>query len=86
MTALITFICLTLASATTAGAFVYGRQIGYTKRDNEQLKEELKAANEQNAQLSVEMFQMEAQIKQERHDNQRVSQSGWDPGMMDNRR
>ncbi|KWX71613.1 hypothetical protein AMQ84_27210 [Paenibacillus riograndensis] len=85
MTALITFICLTLASAIAAGAFVYGRQIGYTKRDAELREADLKTALEQLEQLSMENQQLNMQMQQDRRDSARTTQPGWDPGMMTGR-
>ncbi|MNB87065.1 hypothetical protein D3C75_340390 [compost metagenome] len=86
MTALITLICLTLASAIAAGAFVYGRQIGYTQRDAESKTHELRAAVEQMEQMAQEFQQLELQYNREKQDNARGTTQGWDPSGLDARR
>lgn len=86
MTVLITFICITLAVATAAAAFVFGRQVGYTKRENETQRDEIQVMQTQIDQLTLEYMQLETQYKQDRHDNQRpVSPGGWDPGQLSSR-
>lgn len=85
MTALITFICTALAAAIAAGAFVYGRQIGYTKRDAEVSKAELKTAMDQMDTLALENQQLTMQMQQDRRDTARTQPPGWDPGMMTGR-
>ena len=86
MTVLITFICIALAGAVAASAFVFGRQVGYTKRDNEALKAEQQVMQGQIDQLTLEYIQLETQYRQEKHDNQRpVSPGGWDPGQLSGR-
>lgn len=86
MTALITFICLTLASAIAAGAFVYGRQIGYTQRDSEVKADDIKVKQEQIDQLTLEYMQLETQYKQDKYDSQRpVLPGGWDPDQLGTR-
>lgn len=85
MAAVLTLLCLTLATAIACAAFVYGKQIGYTKRDNELKESEIKALQETMAQMDLEYRQLEVQLTQERRDNQRVSQGGWDPSQLSSR-
>lgn len=86
MTVLIAFICMTLASAIAAGAFVYGRQIGYTQRDAEVKNSDLKTAIEQMEQMAQEYQQLELQYSREKQDNTRGTPQGWDPSGLDARR
>lgn len=86
MTVLITFICLTLALASVAGAFVYGRQIGYIKRDSENKEADLKTAIEQMEQMAQEFQQLELQYNREKQDNARTQSQGWNPSGLDDRR
>lgn len=86
MTVLVTFICMTLASAIAAGAFVYGRQIGYAQRDAESKTHELRAALEQMEQMAQEYQQLELQYSREKQDNTRGTPQGWDPSGLDARR
>jgi len=87
MTVLIAFICITLASAIAAGAFVYGRQIGYIKRDAESKKDQLGVLQEQLEQVALEYRQLEMQYDQEKHDSKRsnVRAGGWNPEDLGNR-
>ncbi|MNV34859.1 hypothetical protein D3C71_1262910 [compost metagenome] len=89
MTALITIVCMTLASAISAGAFVYGRQIGYTKREAELQADSAKALADQYDQLALEYRQLEMQFSREQLDNARnrsEAPRGWDPEGLDGRR
>lgn len=85
MTALIAFTCITMAATIMYAAFFYGRQIGYTLRDNESLKQEQKAMQEQIDHMALEYRQLEVQYNQEKQDNQRVRPGGWDPGQLSTR-
>lgn len=85
MTALISMACLTLAAAVAYAAFMYGRQIGYTLRDNEAKTQEIKGMQEQMEQMMLEYRQLEVQYNQEKQDNQRVRPGGWDPGQLSTR-
>lgn len=87
MTVLITFICITLASAIAAGAFVYGKQVGYIQRDSDSKKDQLGVLQEQLEQVALEYRQLEMQYSQEKHDNQRnnVKPGGWNPEDLGNR-
>lgn len=85
MTALIAFTCITLAATVMYAAFYYGRQIGYTLRDNEALKQEQKAMQEQIDAMSLEYRQLELQYNQEKHDNNRTRPGGWDPSQLGDR-
>lgn len=83
MIVLISFICITLTAAVAYAAFVYGRQIGYTKRDNEALKDDKKAMQDHIEQLTLEYMQLETQYKQEQRDKTRtVNPGSWDPGQL----
>lgn len=83
VTVLITFICITLAGATAAAAFVFGRQVGYTKRDNEVLRVDMQTLNERIEQMTLEYMQLETQYKQDKRDNQRpINPGSWDPGQI----
>ncbi|OPG91330.1 hypothetical protein B2I21_35110 [Chryseobacterium mucoviscidosis] len=83
MTVLISFICITLTAAVAYAAFVYGRQIGYTQRDNEALRDEQKIMQGQIETMTLEYMQLETQYKQEQHDKARTVHPGsWDPGQL----
>lgn len=86
VTVLISFICITLTAAVAYAAFVYGRQIGYTQRDNEALKDEQKIMQTQIEQLTLEYMQLETQYKQEQHGRGQPVQPGrWDPAQLNAR-
>jgi len=83
VTVLIIFVCVALTAAVAYAAFVYGRQIGYTQRDNQALKDEQKVMQTQIEQLTLEYMQLETQYKQEQHDRSRPIHPGsWDPGQL----
>lgn len=86
MVVLISFICIALTASVAYAAFVYGRQIGYTKRDNEALKDEQKIMQTQIETLTLEYMQLETQYKQEQHDRARpVHPGSWDPAQLNAR-
>lgn len=86
VTVLISFICITLTAGVAYAAFVYGRQIGYTKRDNEALKDDKKAMQDHIETLTLEYMQLETQYKQEQHDKARpVNPGSWDPSQLNAR-
>lgn len=86
MTVLISFICITLTASVAYAAFVYGRQIGYTQRDNEALKDEQKIMQGQIETITLEYMQLETQYKQEQHDKARpVHPGSWDPSQLNAR-
>lgn len=83
MTVLIIFVCITLTAAVAYAAFVYGRQIGYTQRDNEALRDERQSMQAQIDQLTLEYMQLETQYKHEQRDRTRpVHPGSWDPGQL----
>ncbi|MCP1134343.1 hypothetical protein NKT34_13645 [Paenibacillus polysaccharolyticus] len=83
VTVLIIFVCMALTAAVAYAAFVYGRQIGYTQRDNQALKDEQKVMQTQIEQLTLEYMQLETQYKQEQRDRTRtVNPGSWDPGQL----
>ncbi|MEO3947634.1 hypothetical protein [Gorillibacterium sp. CAU 1737] len=85
MTALITIICLTLGVAIAATSFVYGRQVGYTKRDAEQVREQHDTVQKQLAEAVNYIDQLEHQAKVEsREKAPEPAKSGWE--MFDGRR
>lgn len=80
MTALITTLCLTLGVAIAAASFIYGRQIGYTKRDAETATQERTKLDEQLKQAVEYIEQLEQQL---RVDAQPITQpaekqTGWE--------
>lgn len=85
MTILISILCLTLSAAIAFSSFVYGRQIGYTQRDNESKQQEIKLMQEQLEQMMLEYRQLEVQYNQEKQDNSRMRPGGWDPGQLSSR-
>ncbi len=83
VTVLIIFVCVALTAAVAYAAFVYGRQIGYTQRDNEALRDERQSMQTQIEQLTLEYMQLETQYKQEQRDRTRtVNPGSWDPGQL----
>ena len=86
VTVLIIFVCVALTAAVAYAAFVYGRQIGYTQRDNQALKDEQKVMQTQIEQLTLEYMQLETQYKQVQRDQTRpVNPGSWDPSQLNAR-
>lgn len=87
MTVLYAFICITLTAAVASTAFIFGRQIGYIKRDSEVKDKTMQEMQQQIEQMQLEYLQLETQYKQEQQDNQRrsVRPGGWDPGQLSSR-
>lgn len=79
MTALIATICLTLGVAIAAASFVYGRQIGYTKRDAELTREQHDNVQKQLSEAVQYIEQLEYQAKVENREKaSEPTKSGWE--------
>ncbi len=67
-TLLITFICLFIALAASAGAFCWGYKVGEMHKDNRDKADELKRASEYVQQLEEAVRQLEYQNEQIAHE------------------
>ncbi|MBX6361978.1 MAG: hypothetical protein IRZ03_18130 [Acidobacterium ailaaui] len=74
-------LIMLLTFACVCAAFVYGRQIGYTKRDAELAEEKRKEMEERYQELSALYSQLEIQYELEQKEKQRQapkSTNGWE--------
>lgn len=85
MTALLTFICITLGLAFTAGSFYWGYKVGYMKKlseDNEsflrQADEEIKRLQSAIETLGFEKDQLITDIKRGQ-ESKTPEPNGWNP-------
>lgn len=87
MAVLYAFICITLTAAVASTAFIFGRQVGYIKRDSEAKDKTMQEMQQQIEQMQLEYLQLETQYRQEQQDDQRrnVRPGGWDPDQLGTR-
>lgn len=82
MTALLTFICLFIGLATTAGSFIWGYKVGIIKKNSDDDKVYLQNAMDHIKSLEETIMQLEFDREELRRDLKREPThrpNGWNP-------